>query len=326
MTRLQLALAGCLVLCVSRPSMAAGTAAGTSIQNTAQVTYSIGGSQVTTPSNTNAITVAERLDVNVTLQSGPVSVQGGQVNRELVLRVTNTGNGDEAFALAMTSAIGGDNFDPTPATPAIFFDTDANGVLSAGDTAYVPGGNDPLLAPDAFVTVLIVNDIPTGLANGAIGFSRLTAQAKTGIGTPGTVFAGLGTGGVDAVVGSSGAASNATGEYVVSDVSVSNVKSATVLDPFGGTEPVPGARITYQVLVNATGSGSAANAVVDDAIPANTTFVPGSLRLNAAALSDATDADAGEFIPGAGARVRVRLGNLTAAAGTQTVIFQVTIN
>jgi uncharacterized repeat protein (TIGR01451 family) len=326
MTRLQLALAGCLVLFVSRMSLAAGTAAGTSIQNTAQVTYTVGGSQVTTPSNTNAITVAERLDVNVTLQSGPVSVQGGQVRRELVLRVTNTGNGDEAFQLAMTSVIGGDNFDPTPTSPAIYFDTDASGTLTAGDTAYVPGNNDPLLVPDAFVTVLVVNDIPTGLANGAIGRSRLTAQAKTGTGAPGTVFAGVGTGGVDAVAGSSGASSNATGEYVVSDVSLSNVKSATVLDPFGGTEPVPGARITYQILVNATGTGSAANAVIDDAIPANTTFVPGSLRLNAAALSDATDADAGEFIPGANPGVRVHLGNLAAAAGTQTVLFQVTIN
>jgi uncharacterized repeat protein (TIGR01451 family) len=326
MTRLQLALASCLVLFVSRTSMAAGTAAGTSIQNTAQVTYTVGGSQVTTPSNTNAITVAERLDVNVTLQSGPVSVQGGQVRRELVLRVTNTGNGDEAFQLAMTSVIGGDNFDPTPSSPAIYFDTDASGTLTAGDTAYVPGTNDPLLVPDAFVIVLVVNDIPTGLANGAIGRSRLTAQAKTGTGAPGTVFAGLGTGGVDAVVGSSGASSNATGEYVVSDVSLSNVKSATVLDPFGGTEPIPGARITYQILVNATGTGSAANAVIDDAIPANTTFVPGSLRLNAVALSDATDADAGEFIPGVNPGVRVHLGNLAAAAGTQTVLFQVTIN
>lgn len=326
MTRLQLALASCLVLFASRMSMAAGTAAGTSIQNTAQVTYTVGGSQVTTPSNTNAITVAERLDVNVTLQSAPVSVQGGQVNRELVLRVTNTGNGDEAFQLTMTSVIGGDDFDPAAASPAIYFDTDASGTLSAGDRPYVPGSNDPLLAPDAFVTVLIVNDIPTGLVNGAIGRSRLSAQAKTGTGTPGTVFAGLGTGGVDAVVGSSGASANATGEYVVSDVSLSNVKSATVQDPFGGTAPVPGARITYQILVTASGTGSAANAVIDDAIPANTTFVPGSLRLNAAALSDATDADAGEFIAGASPGVRVRLGNLAAAAGTQTVLFQVTIN
>lgn len=326
MTRSQLALAGCLVLIASRTAFAAGTAAGTNIQNTAQVTYTVGGSQVTTPSNTNIITVAERLDVNVTLQSPPVSVQGGQTRRELVLRVTNTGNGSEAFNLAMTSAIAGDNFDPVPSSPALYFDTDASGDLSPADTAYVAGTNDPTLAPDAFVTVLVVNDIPTGLTNGEVGRSRLTAQAKTGTGTPGTVFPGQGTGGVDAVVGSSGATANATGDYVVSDVSLSNVKSATVQDPFGGTEPVPGAHITYQIVVAATGTGSAANTVVDDAIPANTTYVPGSLRLNAAALSDASDVDAGEFIAGASPAIRVRLGNLAQAAGNQTIVFQVTIN
>ena len=326
MTRSQLAIAGCLALLAGRIGLAAGTAAGTSILNTAQVSYTVGGSQVTTPSNSNTITVAERLDVNVTLQSAPVSVQGGDAQRVLVLRVTNTGNGAEAFSLAMSSAIAGDNFDPVPSSPAIFFDTDASGDLSPADTPYVAGSNDPSLGPDAFATVLIVNGIPTGLANGAIGRSRLTAQSKTGTGAPGTVFAGLGTGGVDAVVGSSGAASDATGEYVVSDVSVSNVKSATVQDPFGGSEAVPGARISYQIVVSATGTGSAANAVIDDAIPANTTFVPGSLRLNAAALSDTADADAGEFIAGANPAIRVRLGNLTAAAGNQTILFQVTIN
>jgi uncharacterized repeat protein (TIGR01451 family) len=326
MTRSQLALASCLALVAGRPVLAAGTPAGTAIQNTAQVTYTIGGSQVTTPSSTNVITVAERLDVSVTLQSPPVSVQGGDSRRGLVFRVTNTGNGNETFALAMTSAIAGDNFDPVPSSPAIYFDTDSSGDLSPADTAYVAGSNDPVLAADAFVTVIIVNDIPGGLVNGAIGRSRLTAQAKTGTGAPGTVFAGQGSGGVDAVVGSSGAASNATGEYVVSDVSVSNVKSATVQDPFGGSEPVPGARITYQIVVSASGTGTAANAQVDDAIPANTTYVPGSLRLNAVALSDAADADAGEFIAGAAPAIRVRLGNLTAAAGNETIIFQVTIN
>ncbi|HZF14496.1 MAG TPA: hypothetical protein VE046_01005 [Steroidobacteraceae bacterium] len=326
MTRLQLALASCLVLLVARPAFAAGTPAGTIIPNTAQVTYTVGGSQVTTPSNTNTITVDERLDVVVTLQSPPLPVQGGDTRRGLLLRVTNIGNGDEVFSLAMTSAIAGDDFDPIPSIPAIYFDTDASGDLSAADTPYVAGSNDPLLVADAFVTVIVANDIPTGLVNGAIGRTRLTATSKTGAGPPGAIFAGLGKTGVNAVVGVSGGVANAVGVYVVSDVSLSNVKSATVQDPFGGSEPVPGARITYQIVVAATGTGTAANAVLDDPIPANTTFVAGSLRLNAVALSDAADADAGEFIAGASPAIRVRLGSLAAAAGNQTIVFQVTIN
>jgi hypothetical protein len=78
--------------------------------------------------------------------------------------------------------------------------------------------------------------------------------------------------------------------------------------------------------VNVTGSGSADNAVFTDNIPANTTYVLGSLRLNGAALTDGTDGDAGEYNAAAPARVRVVLGNLTTASGPQTVAFAVTIN
>ena len=73
------------------------------------------------------------------------------------------------------------------------------------------------------------------------------------------------------------------------------MKSQTVVDQFGGSAPVPGARINYTVVVSATGTGIAATSVFSDNIPANTTYVPGTLRLNSAALSDAADADAGEF-------------------------------
>ncbi len=107
---------------------------------------------------------------------------------------------------------------------------------------------------------------------------------------------------------------------------MSNVISATVQDPFGGTEPVPGARITYQIVVNATGTGSAANSVIDDAIPAFTTFVPGSLRLNAVALSDAADADAGEFIAGASPGYPRAPRQPHGGRGCANRSFQVTIN
>ena len=56
-------------------------------------------------------------------------------------------------------------------------------------------------------------------------------------------------------------------------------------------------------------------------------FRSGSLLLNGVTLTDAADADAGEF-QGGGATpvVRVSLGDLTPAAGPQTVAFTVTIN
>jgi uncharacterized repeat protein (TIGR01451 family) len=307
-------------------ALAAGTLAGTSIQNTATVSFDLGGTPVVTSSNTTTLTVAELLDVDVTLQSSTVTVSAGATQQELVFRVTNTGNGPERFSLLAESVLTGDDFDPSPASPFLYFDTDSSGDLSAGDTPYVPGSNDPLLAPDASVVVLVVNDIPGSVTNGQRGRSQLAAAAATGTGTPGTVFAGQGEGGVDAVAGTSGGDDDSFGEYVVSDISLAAAKSQAVTDPFGGARPIPGARIAYEIVVTATGTGTATGAVFADLVPTGTTYVPGSLQLNGAPLTDAADADAGQFIASPAPSVRIALGDLTQADGPQTARFEVTIN
>jgi uncharacterized repeat protein (TIGR01451 family) len=310
----------------SNNAHALGAPAGTVINNTAQVSYTVGTLSTTASSNLVSVTVAEILDVVVTAQTATVSVNAGDTQQEVRYRVTNTGNGTETFRLVMNSAIAGDQFDPVPATPSIYFDTDASGDLSPGDTPYVVGSNDPVLNADAFVTVLLVNDIPAGVVDTNTGFTRLTADSRTGTGVPGTTFAGLGAGGVDAVVGTTGADGEADSTYLVSGVTLTAAKTQTVLDQFGGTRPVPGARINYSIAVSATGSGTAANAVFTDNIPANTTYVPGTLALDSVPLSDGADADAGDYSATAPARVRVALGALSTASGTKTITFAVTIN
>lgn len=317
---------GLLALCAGgERAHAAGAPAGTQIDNTAQVSYDLGAASLTTSSNTVSLRVAEVLDVVVTVQTPSVSVSPGTGNQALLFRVTNTGNGPETFRLGMLSAIGGDDFDPVPAASAIYFDTDASGTLTPADVPYAPGVNDPALAADGFVSLLVLNGIPAALPNAARGLSRLTAEARTGTGAPGTVFAGAGEASTDAVVGTSGADGEGTGEYLVADLALSAVKSATVSDPFGGARPVPGAQVVYQIVVTPSGTGTATGAVVTDPIPLRTRFVPGSLRLNGAPLSDAADADAGSYLAAPAPSVRVALGNLTQASGPQTVAFAVTI-
>ena len=305
---------------------AAGTAAGTTIQNTASVSFSVAGTPATTTSNATSVTVAEILNVTVTLQSPTVTTTAGTTNKALVFRVTNTGNSSEAFSLTGLSALVGDDFDPVPAAPFIYLDTDASGDLSPADTPYVAGSNDPTLAADTSVGVLLLNNIPAGLVDGTRGRSQLRAASRTGTGAAGTVFAGQGTGGVDAIVGTTGAAAQIFGEYIVGAVNVSAVKSQTVTNTFGNSEPVPGATITYRVVVNTTGSGTAVGAAFRDAIPANTTYVAGSLKRNGATLTDAADADAGALVTSPSPTVTVALGDLTSASGTQTIEFAVTIN
>lgn len=308
-------------------AVALGTIAGTDINNQATVNFDIGGSPGTAISNTVTVTVAEVLDIDVTLLSGTASVASPAVNEELLFVVTNTGNGSEPIVLSIDNAISGsDDFDPVAATPAaIYFDTDGSGDFSAGDIAYDPL-NNPVLAPDASIDVLLVNDIPSSLADGSTGQSELSAVAETGNGSPGDRFAGQGDGGLDAVVGTSGADDAATGSYIIGDITLTLLKSAAVVDPFGGTDPVPGAEITYTVVITPGGSDTATNAVFVDPIPANTTYLPGSIMLNAASMSDAADGDVGEYIASPTAQVSVDLGDLTGASGAQTIEFKVTID
>jgi uncharacterized repeat protein (TIGR01451 family) len=297
---------------------AAGTAAGTNIQNTAQVSYTVGASTVTTASNSTSLTVAEILDVNVTIANPTVTVSPSATGQQLIFTVTNTGNGSEAFDLAALSAgVTGDNFDPTLASTPVLVEVSGSFVAYSAPVT---------LAPDASVRVMVVNDIPSSVSDGQRGRSQLTATATTGSGTAGTAFTGAGTGGVDAVVGSSGAKKTSFGEYLVEALTIAAVKTQAVVDQFGGSRPVPGARINYQIVVTATGTGSATAAQFTDPIPANTTFVPGSLHLNSTALSDAGDADAGQYLTTPTAEVRVSLGNVSQASGPQTITFAVTIN
>ena len=315
-----------LLLAVAAPTWAAGTAVGTPIENTATVDFSLAGTPLTISSNTTTIVVAERLDVVVTLQSGQVLVSANDVNQALLFTVTNTGNGSEVIVLALDSVIAGDDFDPVPAVPDIYFDTDASGDLSPADVAYNPGVNDPNLAADASIDVLIVNDIPGAVVNGEMGRSELTASAATGTGAPGTVFAGQGDGLTDAVVGTTGGDDVQVGEYLVADILINVVKAQLIADPFGGTEPIPGATLTYTISVDVASAGVATASVVRDPIPLFSTFVPGSILLNGTPMTDAIDADAGELDTAVVPTVVVRLGDLTLADGIQVVVFEVTID
>lgn len=225
------------------------------------------------------------------------------------------------------STLPGDNFDPVLATPSsIYFDTDSSGDLSAGDTAYVPGA-DVSLAADAGITLFVLNNIPVGLNNGDTGLSQIALVHKGGAGKPGQLLAGGGVGGIDAVFGTTGDQAVQSGKYVVANnVTLSAVKSETVVDPQGGARPILGATITYSIVITPAGAGTAVAATFSDPIPASTTFKSGSIKLNSIALTDAVGDDAGEYDATPAPMVKVALGDLTPASGAQTVQFAVTIN
>lgn len=304
------------------PVHAAGTIAGTNIENTAQASY-IGpsGNLIQIPSNTVTIIVDELLDVNVvTSDPGDVITAPSAIDQILTFQVTNTGNGQESFRLTADTAVGGDDFDPT--LQRIVIDTNGNGAYDAGiDTIYIAGTNDPDLAPDESITVFIITTIPDDPIDGARSEVSLIAEANTGTATPGTSFDGLGQGGGDAVVGSTGADDNDSGFLAVSLAQISLVKTATVADPFGGDRAVPGSVITYNLVASISGSGTLSDLVITDPIPISTTYVPSSITFETVAMTDANDSDAGGFD---GSAISVNIGDV-AAGETRTVTFEVTI-
>ena len=318
-----LLLSGAALSAVATPAMAAGTRAGSVIENTATATYDVGPGTSSVNSNQHDLQVDELIDVTVDwADPADVPTTPGATGQVLTFTVTNNGNGNETYGLTTVSTIGGDNYDPT--VNQIVID-DGDGIYEPGiDAVYVPGTNDPALEPDASVTVFVISTTPGGVADTNRGGVQLVAASQTGTGAPGTNVGGAnaGEGGSDAVVGTSGGDGLDNGFYVVAAATVSLVKSATVADPFGGSDALPGSTVTYTITANTVGGGTLPNLRITDAVPTGTTYVPGSITLGGSPLSDATDADAGNF--GAGT-VTVNLGNVPGGQ-TRVVTFQVTIN
>jgi len=314
------------LLAIAGQAWAAGTAPGVDITNQASISYQIGATTINDTSNITTTTVQELLEMTLTWQDASnVAVAPGDSDRVLTFLLSNTGNGSDAYTLAVNSSVGGGNFNPTFSN--IYLDSNANGIYESGvDTLYNPGVNDPVLAADGQLAIFVLNNIPSPLNDGDLGNSQLTATSNTGSGVPGTAIGGGGDGGTDAVVGASGGTQNDIGTYIVSNVVVTFAKSATITDPFGGSNPVPGATITYSLVVTVTGSGTADSVVVVDPIPANTTYTASSMTLDTTSLSDAADADEGDFDVTNTNAITVDLGSVVAGSAANTIEFEVTID
>lgn len=310
-----------LALSLAPPAMAEGVDAGTLIENTAQATYEDASGPRTVSSNTVSLRVDELLDVTLSpLDSGALEVGPGEA--VLTFELTNKGNGPERFELIANPAVAGNDFDV--AIDAIAVDTNGNGTYDPGvdEILSAPQTTRDLAAGEA-LTVFVLCTVPDGIADASETDVELTANAATGTGAAGTLFAGEGDGGGDAIVGTTGASALAPGRLVAGIASVELTKAVSLTDPFGGSSAVPGSLATFTITARVSGSGAVEDLVVSDAIPDGTTYAAGSLALDGAALSDAGDADAGSASDVDG--VRVELGDV--AAGTSHAItFDVTVN
>lgn len=344
------------------------TTAGTSVSNTATVTYTVNGASQTTTSNTSTFVVDRKVDFTViTDQTGPTQVALSQQDGVTKFKVTNHTNGIQDFwldpdqtTLSVGILTGTDDFDIS--SMKVFVDSNGNGVYDKDlDTqTYIDE-----LAPEASVAVFIVGNIPStaGIHEAQVSLHVLAAAGGSS-GTKGALLlpTDLNLGNADNVVDivfadddSDGAlnlgdiARNGQGRayaaYVIGNqnVAMTVTKSALVLSDGVNTinpKALPGATVQYCLLVhNGTALTGASGVTLTDVVPANTSYVPGSISIGLpggtcvlAGTTEDDDADDAAETDGFTADFNAGTKTVTANVGTVAglgsvaVAFKVTIN
>jgi uncharacterized repeat protein (TIGR01451 family) len=302
-------LAGTAGLCTATGAQAAPqTTAGTVINNTASVTYTVNGTSQSTNSTTASFVVDKKVNFTVvTDQSGFTQVNLGDQNQVTRFKVTNLTNDVQDFILdpdqqtiSLGLLPGTDNFDML--NLKAYVDSNNNGVYDPGvDTqTYIDE-----LAPDASVTVFLVGNVPT-TPGAALAFDSLHVIAAAGGqgGTKGSalIATDLNLANADNTVDIVFADDDSDGTLYLGDiarngqgraysgyqigtfnVALTVAKSARVLsDGVNLLNPkaLPGATVEYCLRVNnATLTTAASGVNLSDTLPAATTYVPGSISI-----------------------------------------------
>lgn len=361
--RTHLVSGAALAACLATPAFAQSqTASGTSINNQATVSYDVGNSPQSVSSNVASFVVDKKINLVVAEVGGaPTAVGIGDTNQVTTFTVTNLSNSTQDFRLdpdqqnVSIPLLGTDNFNVT--SMRAFVDSNSNGTYDSGvDTATFIDE----LAPDATVTVFIVANIPNtqGISTAIVSLNAVAA-AGGGSGTLGadlvassvlaadspttveTVFAD-GDGLLDLTRNGMARAFDA---YHISTAAVSLAKTARVIsDPINllvNPHAIPGATIEYCLTINNAGPGTASNVAISDNVPANTTFVPGSITVGTIGLGgslgcillgtseddNATGADETDLYGGSfdGTTVRGTVPSIVATGG-YAVAFRVIVN
>jgi len=290
-TKLAALIAAGLVFGAAQNAMAAGTASGTSISNTATLSYAVGGvDQTDIPTTSTSFLVDNKVNLTVAEVGGSLTTAGvvpGATGVVTTFTVTNNGNTVQDYALSVGAIADGqtlftatDNFDVTACSA--FVESGATGGYQSGeDTATLIDE----LAPDANKTVHVVCSVPSTQVNADVSLVSLTATTHTagaaGLGALTTQDAGADVANTVQVVFADVAGSDdsardgehsARDGYLVTSAVIAVSKSYTLLcDPFNGiTNPknIPGAMVRWTIQVSNTGLTSATLSTITDTLNA----------------------------------------------------------
>jgi len=335
-TKLAALLAGAALLgLASQSALALGTAGGTPINNTATLTYSVGGTgQPNILAASPTFVVDEK--INLTVVGGVTTTAAtGAMGVATPFTVTNNSNSALDFSLVVDSAIAGDQFDPALCTFAQ--ETNAVAGYQAGVDTVITFLDEIPAAPAAgsTATVYALCNIPAALVTGNQGLIDLKATARgdfTGVAGqyaagPGVLGAALpvlafpsatadtaatvdlvyadiaGTFALDAA---NDAAHSARNIYQIANAALTVSKTAIPLcDPVNGTvnpKNIPGAAVQYAISIsNAAGGASATLTQLSDAVT-GTTF-DANLISGAGGAAGCVAGAAGSLAPAVGVGV-----------------------
>lgn len=346
------ALAAALLL--GQQAMAAGTRAGTVVENTASVDYEVNTiAQGTVSSNLVSFVVDRRVDFTLAPVSTPdlEPVTPGGTDYFVDFLLTNTSNSDLDFdvVLAQTgngTAVDGSGTDDVDLQTVVY--AISGNTVAGGDPDPVRGANTGIideLPADSAIRIRVFGDAALGMLNGQIAGVQLTATAfepgGAGLGAA-LAYSAVNTDGLENVDpnGADGVRLSVDG-FIVEAAALTAAKSYTVVsDPLGGNLAIPGAILQYEIVVsNAAGASDAVNVVVSDTIDTDLTFLDngagstfndiqvddggGPVECTASAAdNDGCSVVGGVLTVGDPTDRLITIG----ASGTYTVRFQVEIN
>ena len=140
-------------------AMAEGTRAGTTIENTASVDYTVGTiNQADVPSNTVSFVVDRVVNLTIVPTSTPdlVTVNPGGADYFVDFLLTSTSNSDLDFNLVLTQETTGTDVDGTGSND----DADMDDPRIAVFTDFESGTANPPADPGAGTTTAVIDDMP----------------------------------------------------------------------------------------------------------------------------------------------------------------------
>ena len=307
---------------VSSTAWAAGTVAGTDVDNTATISYSVGGvaqADIGSSESGNSVgagtpttfVVDKKVDLNVTANSAASVdiIPGSTASHTFTL--TNEGNDIEYFSLSALNNATGDDFDATGCTQTVTAVTGTQPAILTGtyaspaiDSTGSPAASGPLrLAADGTATITVTCTAPGVQVNADEADINLVATAVT---------TANGTTAIEDTVGAddpdakdtvrADAAGTAAGDtatdakhsavrkFTVNSATLNVKKLSAVISDTNGVSAnakrIPGAVIEYTITVTNT-AAEADHLKIADLIPSDLTYVAGG-TVNGAAVSACT--------------------------------------